>query len=76
MTHGFGQRVEGRSAHLSTFAQPRERDIIIAEKALGETGVSHLRDKLCNQMSGGEPQMIFMSRALATEPGLMILDEP
>ena len=73
---GLEMAVIGRSAHLGAFAQPKEEDICLAEKALAEIGVSHLRDKLCSQMSGGELQMVLIARALTTEPKLMILDEP
>lgn len=73
---GLEMAVIGRSAHLGTFAQPKEEDIFLAEKALAEIGVSHLRDKLCSQMSGGELQMVLIARALTVEPKLMILDEP
>ena len=73
---GLEMTLIGRSAHLGTFEQPKKKDIAIAEKALDEIGVSHLSNKPCNQMSGGELQMVFIARALATEPVLMILDEP
>lgn len=73
---GLEMAVIGRSAHLGIFAQPKEEDIAVAEKSLSEIGISHLSDKLCNQMSGGELQMVLIARALTTEPKLMILDEP
>ena len=39
-------------------------------------GISHLRDKLCTQISGGEFQLALIARALVTEPFLLVLDEP
>lgn len=66
----------GRSAHLGEFATPSRRDEVIAENALSFVGISHLRDKLCSKISGGEYQLALIARALAAEPSLLVLDEP
>ena len=39
-------------------------------------GVIKLRDKYCNELSGGELQMVMMARTLISEPELLILDKP
>ena len=66
----------GRSAHLGIFAQPSKKDIEIAEKAMEMVGITHLADKNCHQMSGGQLQMVLIARALASEPKMLIMDEP
>jgi branched-chain amino acid transport system ATP-binding protein len=38
--------------------------------------VEHLMDRECETMSGGELQMISISRALLGSPGLVLFDEP
>ncbi len=66
----------GRSAHLGLFQQPGRKDREIAEKALAFVGMEKVAGKSCTKISGGELQMVLIARALASEPELLILDEP
>ena len=45
-------------------------------EALETVGIAHLAKKLCNEVSGGEYQMAMIARALVSDPGLLVLDEP
>jgi len=51
-------------------------DIAIAEKYMKLTGVTRLKGKFMNALSGGEQQLTGIARALTQEPGLLLLDEP
>lgn len=66
----------GRSSHMNVFSAPKAEDIEKAQYALDLLGISHLSDKKCSAISGGELQMVLIARALASEPQVLILDEP
>lgn len=51
-------------------------DIEIAKKYIELTGITHLKEKLITELSGGEQQMVSIACALTQQPALLLLDEP
>ena len=66
----------GRSSHLNAFSLPKQEDVDKAREAMESLGIAHLAEKKCSAISGGELQMVLIARALASEPEILILDEP
>jgi len=65
----------GTTAQLRSSVPGREQ-IETAEMALDKMNILHLRDKGYTQISGGEQQLVLVSRALAQKAKTLIMDEP
>ncbi len=45
-------------------------------RILSELGLEDYAERLANQLSGGERQMVLIAQALVREPKVLLLDEP
>jgi len=66
----------GRSPYLKPFQLPGDQDIRITEAALKSAGISHLAEKPVTEISGGERQLVHISRVFSQQTRILLLDEP
>lgn len=66
----------GRSPYTGFWGKLTSDDLDIVEKSLADTGATSLRDRIVDTLSDGEMQKVMISKALAQQTPIILLDEP
>ena len=71
----FPHMTVGKNIRYGMKRKSEDRSFVV-DQLLHVLGIQQLLSKYPHQISGGEKQRVALARALATEPSVLLLDEP
>lgn len=66
----------GRFGHAGWIGRLSRQDLSIVRQSMSQLGILDLAQRSIADLSGGQLQRVFLARALAQQPHILLMDEP